>query len=111
MGGWLSIPTCIAQFHSVYTRAACSFRLVKMNNKCDVVAEARGRGGGVGGEVGGLGVGVCVCGGGELLRGGSCGERDTEAILSMSCSYVCVCVCACVRACVRACVCVCVNCI
>ena len=45
MGGWLSIPTCIAQFHSVYTRAACSFRLVKMNNKCDVGAEARGRGG------------------------------------------------------------------
>ena len=48
MGGWLSIPTCIAQFHSVYTRAACSFRLVKINNKSDVVAGARGGGGGGG---------------------------------------------------------------
>ena len=47
MGGCQS-QLVIAQFHSVYTRAACSFRLVKMNNKSDVVAGARGEGVGVG---------------------------------------------------------------
>ena len=64
VGGWVSIPTCIAQFHSVYTRAACPFRLVKVNNKWDVVAGARGvggvwvGGGGARGVGGGGGVGV-----------------------------------------------------
>ena len=70
MGGWLSIPTCIAQFHSVYTRATCSFRLVKMNNKSDVVAGARG--GGVGRGAGGSG---WVWGGGVVERRVLWGKR------------------------------------
>ena len=83
MGVCVSMPTCTAQFHSVYTRATCSFRLVKMNNKSDVVAGARGVGGrGDVGRVagaqggGGGGMGVVERRGLWGKRHGSCTKQE-----------------------------------
>ena len=84
MGVCVSMPTCTAQFHSVYTRATCSFRLVKMNNKSDVVAGARGVGGR--GDVGrvagarGLGGGVARVAGAQGGGGGGMGVVERRGL-------------------------------